>query len=118
MDTEQEFKDFVDTGGKGYFRELYTSKTVMNSKYTGNTSVYVSPGTMPWYEEFEICDDTEKLQTYKQILELYFSNSPEKASKYYDDFVYASEALYDAYGEESANCTYAELSALCTAYPL
>lgn len=79
IDTQQEFGEFVSTGGMGCFREMFTSKIVMNNDYTGSTSVYILPGSMPWYEDFGIVDDTEKLQTYERILDLYFSESPEKA---------------------------------------
>ena len=121
IDTREELETFVTTGGKGYFRDSLTTKTVLNSPETGNTAVYIMPGTLPWFsgtDDASEKDADEKLEAYRQVLDLYFENDPEKAATYYADLETASDRLESGHDSNTAQYTYAELSASCTTYPL
>ncbi len=121
MDTAEEFEDYVETGGLGYFRDTFTSKIVFNSGDNGQTAAVIAPGALPWYSNMSEASETAaeaSLEAFGKILDLYFADEPEKASAYFDDFSTLSETLYDARDENTVTCTYSEALAYCSSYPL
>lgn len=122
MDTAEELADFVQTGGKACLRNAFTSKDVAHSTVTGDTTLELGYGTLPWCSSSgdALSDEvySEKLEAYKNILGYYFTASPEKAATYYDDLKHISDELRKSGEDNDTPVTYSELLALCSEYPL
>ncbi len=121
MDTEQEFADFVATGGAGHYRSVFTTKYAFNSPFTGETAIMIEPGTLPWHLDGKTqLDDTAaaNLENYKNVLEAYFADEPSVAATYYEDLAEASAVLKDASAQSYLHGTYSEHCSDYTNYPM
>ncbi len=120
MDTESEFEDFVRTGGSGNFRSAFTSKAVWNSQFTGDTTLMVSEGTLPWSVSSGSSEEgaAKNLANYKNVLDAYFADEPAVAEAYYDDLVYASDLLHEATTSKFVGKSYSGICGMCDSYPM
>ncbi len=121
MDTAEEFREFVATGGSGCFRDVYFWKHADNSSLTGGTALMMDIGAVPWYTGLGLRSPaaTERLLTnYGAVLDLYFADSPETASTYLEDFRHVSSLLRDCIEETETCMTVSQAEDFFTNYPI
>ncbi len=118
MDTEEEFAEYVRTGGPGCFRDTFVTKSVMYAPGETVSALELSAGTFPWHHDGRTVAPDVYLERYRAVLDLYFADSPDTARTYYDDLVYASERLQGANASDAGEYSYSELVDRFTAYPM